>query len=71
MKFLAIALKADNRYKDEAYRAKYQKKLDNFIKICEMSGQLKDLYSKRESPNWQDWDQEYLIGLATEFDSYQ
>jgi len=52
LKFIAIALKADNQYKDSVYRAKYQKKLDDFVKICEMSGKLKDLYAKRESPNW-------------------
>lgn len=36
MKFIALNLKANNHYRDQFYRNKYQKKLDQFIKDCKI-----------------------------------
>jgi len=44
LKFISIALKAENQYKSDAYRAKYSQKLEDFIKICDMSEKLNALY---------------------------
>jgi len=44
LKFISIALKADNKFRDDAYRAKYSFKLEEFIKVCEMSEKLNQLY---------------------------
>jgi adenylate/nucleoside-diphosphate kinase len=35
LKFIAISLKANNPNKDHLYRAKYQKKLNEFLRHCE------------------------------------
>jgi hypothetical protein len=71
LKFLAIALKADNQYRDDAYRAKYHQKLQQFISVCEMSEKLANQFERKGSLDWQPWDEDNLLKEATEFDAFQ
>jgi len=71
LKFLAIALKADNQYRDDSYRAKYRQKLQEFIAACEMSEKLAMQFERQGKPDWHAWDQDNLVKESTEFSEFQ
>ncbi|EGR31735.1 hypothetical protein IMG5_103090 [Ichthyophthirius multifiliis] len=68
LKYIAISLKACNPNKDENYRQKYQQRLQQFIKHCYYSEEMKE-EQKRKS-FWNDWDEENLLKITKEFKEF-
>ena len=50
MKFISICLKANNIYKDQRYRNKYQQKLAKFLKDCEFPFDIIQQYNRKSFP---------------------
>eukprot|EP00828_Plagiopyla_frontata_P023695 TRINITY_DN3029_c0_g1_i1.p1 TRINITY_DN3029_c0_g1~~TRINITY_DN3029_c0_g1_i1.p1 ORF type:complete len:415 (-),score=55.74 TRINITY_DN3029_c0_g1_i1:45-1289(-) len=73
MKFISICLKANNIYKDQRYRNKYQEKLAKFLKHCEYPQDIMDQFQrKKESQDneWTDWDEQNLQTMTEQYDQF-
>lgn len=64
LKFIAISLKANNKNKDAAYRAKYQAKLERFLEHCSYAHEL------LSAPRGNEIDEERFLEKAEVFDKF-